>query len=83
MAANPKTDLGTSAKVIAIGNSVGIILPKEVTARLRVEKGDTLYISDSPDGVRLSAYDESFASKLDAMEQVMRENRDVLRRLAE
>jgi putative addiction module antidote len=83
MATSAKVDLGTPAKVIAIGNSIGIVLPKEVASRLRVEKGDILYISDSPDGVRLSAYDESFATKLDAMEQVMRENRDVLRRLAE
>jgi putative addiction module antidote len=72
-----------AAKVISIGNSIGIILPKEVASRLRVEKGDTVYITDSPDGVRLSAYDDSLAQKLDAMEQVMRENRDVLRRLAE
>lgn len=73
----------TTAKVISIGNSIGIVLPKEIAARLHVERGDTVFITDSPDGVRLSAYDDAFARKLEAMEQVMRENRDVLRKLAE
>lgn len=73
----------TAAKVISIGNSIGIVLPREVANRLHVEKGDTVYLTESPDGFRLSAYDEALARKLDAMEQVMRENRDVLRRLAE
>ncbi|MDE1176889.1 MAG: AbrB/MazE/SpoVT family DNA-binding domain-containing protein [Edaphobacter sp.] len=75
--------MATTAKVISIGNSIGIVLPKEIAARLHVEKGDTVYLSENPDGVHLSVYDEALARKLDAMEQVMRENRDVLRRLAE
>ncbi|WP_035347009.1 AbrB/MazE/SpoVT family DNA-binding domain-containing protein [Edaphobacter aggregans] len=75
--------MATAAKVISIGNSIGIILPKEVAARLHVDKGDTVFLTESPDGVRLSPYDDNFARKLDAMEQVMRENRDVLKRLAE
>jgi len=75
--------MATSSKVIAIGNSIGIILPKEIAGRLHVEKGDTVFITECPDGVRLSAYDDAFARKMDAMEQVMRENRDVLKRLAE
>jgi putative addiction module antidote len=58
-------------------------LPKEVLNRLHVEKGDMLYITDSPEGVRLSPYNAAFARKLEALEQVMRENRDVLKKLAE
>ncbi len=75
--------MASTAKVIAIGNSIGIILPKEIASRLHVEKGDTLFITESPNGVRLSPYNDSFARKIDAMEQVMRENRDVLKKLAE
>jgi len=74
--------MATSVKVTTIGNSVGIILPKEVLNRLHVEKGDTLYVTDSPEGVQLSAYNPALARKLEALERVMRENRDVLKKLA-
>jgi putative addiction module antidote len=75
--------MATAVKITTIGNSVGIVLPKEVLNRLHVEKGDSLYITDSPEGVLLSPYSAEFARKLDAFEQVMRENRDVLKKLAE
>jgi putative addiction module antidote len=75
--------MATAVKVTTIGNSVGIVLPKEVLSRLHVEKGDIIYITDSPEGVQLSPYNAAFAQKLDALEQVMRENRDVLKKLAE
>jgi putative addiction module antidote len=75
--------MATAVKITTIGNSVGIVLPKEVLNRLHVEKGDTLYVTDSPGGVQLSPYNTAFAQKLDALEQVMRENRDVLKKLAE
>jgi putative addiction module antidote len=75
--------MATTVKITTIGNSVGIVLPKEILARLHVEKGDTLYITESPEGVRLSPYNVAIEQKLDAFEQVMRENRDVLKKLAE
>jgi len=75
--------MATAVKITTIGNSAGIVLPKEVLNRLHVEKGDVLYITDAPDGVRLSPYNDAFAQKLDALEQVMRDNRDVLKKLAE
>jgi putative addiction module antidote len=75
--------MATAVKITAIGNSVGIVLPKEILNRLHVEKGDSLYITDSPEGVLLSPYNAAFARKLEAFEQVMRENRDVLKKLAE
>jgi len=75
--------MATAVKVTTLGSSVGIVLPKEILNRLHVEKGDTVYITEAPEGVLLSAYDERFARNLDAMERVMRENRDVLKRLAE
>jgi putative addiction module antidote len=41
--------MATTVKITTIGNSVGIVLPKEILARLHVEKGDTLYITESPE----------------------------------
>jgi len=75
--------MATTAKIIAIGNSAGIILPKEILARLKVEKGDTLYITEGSQGIRLVPFDEDFAAQMEAAREVMRENRDVLQRLAE
>lgn len=69
-------------KVTTVGNSVGVTLPKEVLARLRVSKGDTLCVTETPDGVLLTAYKPEFAQILEAAETVMRENRDALRALA-
>jgi len=70
-------------KVTAIGNSAGVILPKELLARLRVEKGDELYAVETPDGVRLTTYDPVFAAQMEVAERIMREDRDVLRKLAQ
>ena len=75
--------MATTAKIIAIGNSAGIILPKEILARLNAEKGDTLYITEGARGVRLVPFDQEFATQMEAAREVMRENRDVLQRLAE
>lgn len=69
-------------KVTTIGNSAGIVLPKEALAKLRVEKGDTLYITDTATGIQLSPYDPELERQLDVARGVMRKNRDVLRRLA-
>ena len=75
--------MATTAKIIAIGNSAGIILPKEMLARLNVEKGDTVCLSETPYGAHLTAYDDQFMRKLEATERVMRKYRDALRKLAE
>jgi putative addiction module antidote len=75
--------MSTAVKIIPIGNSSGVILPKETLARLKVQKGDTLYLTDSPQGIRLVPYDEEFARQMEAAREIMRENRDVLQRLAE
>jgi putative addiction module antidote len=52
-------------KLTQIGNSVGVILPKEVLAKLKVEKGDTLYITETPGGVTLTPYDPAFEEQLE------------------
>ena len=75
--------MATAIKVIAIGNSSGIVLPRETLARLNVQKGDTLYLTESPEGIRLIPYDEEFARQMEAAREIMRENRDVLKKLAE
>jgi putative addiction module antidote len=75
--------MSNTVKLTTIGNSVGIVLPKEILAKLNVEKGDTLYVSEIPDGIQLTPYDQDFADQMKAARRVMKENRDVLRRLAE
>ncbi len=72
----------TRLKLTTIGNSTGVILPKEILERLHVDKGDALFVVETPDGIELTPYDPEFAGQMDAAEKVMREDRDVLRRLA-
>lgn len=69
-------------KLTTVGNSTGVILPKEVLARLKIQKGDTLYLVETPDGYQLTPYDEAFARQVRAAEEVLREHRDVLHELA-
>lgn len=72
----------SSLKVTRIGNSVGVVLPKDLLARLRVGKGDHLYAVETPNGIELTPYDPEFATQMEAAEAVMRDNRDVLKKLA-
>ncbi len=69
-------------KITKIGNSAGVILPKELLARLRVELGDSIFASESSDGVRLTASNPDFATKMALAETIMREDRDILNVLA-
>lgn len=69
-------------KITTIGNSAGVILPKELLTRLRLEKGDELHALETADGIRLTVYDPSLAEQMDVAEQVMREDRQVLHKLA-
>ena len=73
----------TSVKVTTVGNSVGIVLPKDLLERLRISKGDTLFVTETPKGVELTPFNAEFAEQMEIAEGVMREDRDVLRRLAE
>jgi putative addiction module antidote len=75
--------MATTAKIIAIGNSAGIILPKETLARLKVEKGDTVCLSETPVGLQISPYDEEFVAKMEVANRVIRRYRDAFKRLAE
>ena len=73
----------TSLKVTTIGNSTGVVLPKEILERLHVSKGDRLYVIETPNGIELVPYNPEFAQQMEVAEQVMREDRDALRKLAE
>ncbi|HHL20714.1 MAG TPA: AbrB/MazE/SpoVT family DNA-binding domain-containing protein [Aliiroseovarius sp.] len=73
----------SSLKLTGIGNSVGVVLPKDLLARLRVGKGDRLYAVETPNGIELTPYDPEFAAQMDMAEDIMREDRDVLKKLAE
>ncbi len=75
--------MATTVKVTTVGNSVGIVLPKELLERLRINKGDILHVAETPKGIELTPYEEEFAQQMDVAERVMREDRDVLRKLAE
>lgn len=72
----------TKLKLTAIGNSAGVVLPKEVLARLKVDKGDSVYLTESPDGYRLTPYDPDFERQMDTARKIMKRRRAVLRELA-
>ncbi len=73
----------TALKLTQIGNSVGLILPKELLARLKLEKGDTLFVTEAAQGaVMLSPYDAEFESQMSAARKIMKDRRNVLRELA-
>lgn len=69
-------------KISAIGNSLGVILPKEMLAKLRVGKGDQLYATETPDGFEIRLRDPAFVEQMELAEIIMREDRDMLALLA-
>ena len=70
-------------KVTTVGSSVGFILTKEAVARLKVHKGDTIFLTEAPDGgYRLTPYDPDFERQMKLAEGIMLEDRDILRALA-
>jgi putative addiction module antidote len=75
--------MATTTKIVAIGNSAGVVLPKELLSRLKLERGDTLYISEVSGGVQLTPHDEAFAKRMDAADRVIRRYRNALKKLAE
>ena len=71
-----------SSKITTVGNSAGIVLPREVLAKLKVDKGDVVYFTETPYGVTMTPYDPQFEAEMDSARRVMRRNREALRRLA-
>ena len=72
----------TELKLSKVGNSVGVVIPKEILARLNVGAGDTLYLTEGPDGMKLTPYNPRFARHMEVAEKVMKERRNLLRSLA-
>ena len=69
-------------KVTTIGNSMGIVLPKEALTKLRADKGDVIYLVDGPEGLTLTPYQQDFEAQMDAAEKVMKKYRNALHELA-
>ena len=72
----------TSLKIIQVGNSLGVILPKEITERLHLEKGDELAVVETANGIELTPYDPEFAAKMEAAKSITKRYRNALRELA-
>jgi putative addiction module antidote len=71
-----------SLKLTKIGNSLGLILPKEVLARLKLAKGDEIFITEAPEGYRITPHNPAFEAQMKAARKIMTRRRAVLRELA-
>lgn len=69
-------------KLTRIGNSVGVILPREVLARLKLDKGDSVFMTESPEGYRITPYDPTLAEQIQLGREFMSEFRDTFHELA-
>ena len=69
-------------KLTQIGNSVGVILPKEVISRLKLAKGETLFLTEMPDGYAITPYDPALEEEIAAGRAFMRDFRDTFHQLA-
>jgi len=72
----------TTLKITSIGNAAGVLLPKEILTKLQVDKGDVLHVIETEHGIELTPYDPEFDVQMAVAEEIMHENRDLLRRLA-
>ena len=69
-------------KITSVGNSAGVLLPKELLTKLRVDKGDVSHVIETENGIELTPYDPEFDAQMSVAEDIMREDRDILRKLA-
>jgi putative addiction module antidote len=69
-------------KLTQIGNSVGVILPKDILSKLHLEKGDEIFLTDSPDGMRLTVHNPAFEAQMREARDIMKSRRAVLHELA-
>jgi putative addiction module antidote len=72
----------TGLKLTRVGNSVGVVLPKDLLARLNLQLGDTIFLTESPDGYRITPYDPDVERQLTVAKAIMKKDRDILRELA-
>ncbi|PZO16196.1 MAG: AbrB/MazE/SpoVT family DNA-binding domain-containing protein [Burkholderiales bacterium] len=69
-------------KLTQIGNSVGVILPRDILSKLQLEKGDEIFLTDSPDGMRLTVHNPEFEAQMREARDIMKSRRAVLHELA-
>ncbi|MBS0501516.1 MAG: AbrB/MazE/SpoVT family DNA-binding domain-containing protein [Burkholderiaceae bacterium] len=69
-------------KLTQIGNSVGVILPKDALAKLKLQKGESVFLTECADGFILTPYDPALDEELTAGREFMREYRDTFHQLA-
>ena len=69
-------------KITQIGNSLGVILPKEFLAKMKLEKGDELFVTENPNGLTITPHNLEFERQMEVARKIMKDNRAVLRELA-
>ena len=69
-------------KITKIGNSLGVILPRELLTRLKLDKGDPIFITETPDGYRISPYDPAFSDQMGTARELMKKRRNVVHELS-
>ena len=69
-------------KLTQIGNSVGAVFPRELLAQLQLEKGDSVYVTETPDGLRITTHNPEFEAQMRVAREIMKERRAVLHELA-
>lgn len=69
-------------KLVRVGNSTGVVFPREVLARLGAQQGDLLTISDTDNGIELRPFEENFETQMAAAREVMARRKRALRELA-
>lgn len=83
MMVDPETDGAFGAlKITRIGNSLGVVLPREILAELNVEKGDRLYLTRSPEGYRITRSDPDFERRMALARRLMSRRHNALRELS-
>ncbi len=82
MGYNVSYNIPVNTKLRRIGNGLGVLLPKEIIARLRVEEGSTLTISETEKGIELSPFDADFSDQVEAFRRIEPRHRNSLRELA-
>lgn len=79
---NPLSAMAETLKIRKIGNSLGMLLPKELAAKMKVEEGDTLFVTEGPEGVTLTPFDPDFDEAMRDADEFLRTHRDAFRKLA-
>jgi putative addiction module antidote len=74
--------MSATLKLTAVGTSTGVVIPKEMLHRMKVERGDTLHVIETPEGYLITPYDPAIAAQLEAGREFMKEYRDTFKALA-